>query len=65
MTTAATATAIITRSASFERVEPKSRAQLGRQTESRTVKQALDRVRSIPFAAATHRASADVPFICG
>jgi hypothetical protein len=29
------------------------------------VKQALDRVRSIPFAAATHRASADVPFICG
>jgi hypothetical protein len=63
MTTAATAA--ITRTTSFERVEPKSRTRLGRQSDSRTVKQALDRVRSIPFAAATHRASADVPFICG
>ena len=63
MTTAANAT--ITRTASLERVEPKSRTRLGRQSDSRTVKQALDRVRSIPFAAATHRASADVPFICG
>jgi len=63
MTTAATAT--ITRTTSLDRVEPKSRTRLGRQSDSRTVKQALDRMRSIPFAAATHRASADVPFICG
>jgi hypothetical protein len=63
MTTAATAN--ITRTASLERVEPKSRTRLGRQADSRTVKQALDRVLSIPFAAATHRDCADVPFFCG
>ena len=62
-----TATIVRTVAASFDRVQPKDARITGRRSDSRAVRQALEALRAVSFAAAARPDArhADVPFICG
>jgi hypothetical protein len=56
----------IIRAGSLDRVQPKSRSTADRRADSRVVRHALGRLRSVPLAGVTAPgARIDAPFICG
>ena len=58
--------AIITRATSLDRVQPKSRSTADRRSDSRVVRHALGRLRSVQLAGViAPSARIDAPFICG
>jgi hypothetical protein len=57
---------ITIRAASLDRVQPKSRSATDRRADSRVVRHALGRLRSVPLAGViAPGARIDAPFICG
>lgn len=57
---------ITTRAASLDRVQPKFRSTADRRADSRVVRHALGRLRSVPLAGViAPGARIDAPFICG
>ncbi len=56
----------ITRATTLDRVQPKSRSTADRRSDSRVVRHALGRLRSVQLAGViAPTARIDAPFICG
>ncbi len=61
-----TSSSITIRAANLDRVQPKSRSTTDRRADSRVVRHALGRLRSVPLAGVIPPgARIDAPFICG